>query len=138
MSVLVDRGEGCASLKDGEMEIMLNRRLLVDDWRGVGEALNETTMGMTGYPDWQRQGKGITVGGTYNILVSHLSVGMKEMRVAMDLLYLPLYTTYTAPSLRPTTLSTAHSSLVGYDLPQNVHLLTLQAWSATQLLVRVR
>lgn len=28
---------GCASLQSGELEIMMHRRLLVDDGRGVGE-----------------------------------------------------------------------------------------------------
>ncbi|PIN15813.1 Glycosyl hydrolase, family 38 - alpha-mannosidase [Handroanthus impetiginosus] len=41
-SVLVDRSVGGASITDGEIEIMLHRRLLHDDGRGVDEALNET------------------------------------------------------------------------------------------------
>ena len=39
---MTDRSSGVASLKEGEMENMLHRRLLVDDGRGVGEPLNET------------------------------------------------------------------------------------------------
>ena len=38
-----DRSQGGTSLNDGEIKLMQNRRLLFDDWRGVGEALNETT-----------------------------------------------------------------------------------------------
>ncbi|GBG77031.1 hypothetical protein CBR_g23357 [Chara braunii] len=41
-SILTDRALGGASLHDGELELMLHRRLLVDDQRGVGECLNET------------------------------------------------------------------------------------------------
>lgn len=33
---------GSATLEKGMIEIIHNRRLLVDDDRGVGEALNET------------------------------------------------------------------------------------------------
>ena len=36
---------GGASLKSGEMELMVHRRLLYDDFRGVGEPLNETACG---------------------------------------------------------------------------------------------
>ncbi|KAG6518775.1 hypothetical protein ZIOFF_022256 [Zingiber officinale] len=41
LSVLVDRAVGGSSIKDGEIEIMLHRRLLYDDSRGVAEALDE-------------------------------------------------------------------------------------------------
>ena len=39
-----------ASLADGEVELMVHRRLLYDDSRGVGEPLNET-QGITPYPN---------------------------------------------------------------------------------------
>jgi hypothetical protein len=37
LSVLNDRTQGGASLADGEIEIMVQRRLVADDSRGVGE-----------------------------------------------------------------------------------------------------
>ncbi len=43
--MLTDRAQGCASLADGELELLAHRRLLTEDQRGVGEALNETTGG---------------------------------------------------------------------------------------------
>ena len=36
-----DRSQGGSSLKSGEIELMLHRRFLIDDDRGVEEALNE-------------------------------------------------------------------------------------------------
>jgi len=39
---LPDRAQGGTSLKSGQIELMLNRRILNDDARGVGEPLNET------------------------------------------------------------------------------------------------
>jgi hypothetical protein len=42
MNLHNDRAQGGSSLKDGQIEIMLNRRLYKDDSRGVNEALNET------------------------------------------------------------------------------------------------
>ena len=41
LAVLTDRSQGCSSINDGEIEIMIHRRLLHDDAFGVGEALNE-------------------------------------------------------------------------------------------------
>lgn len=40
---------GGASMEDGEIELMVHRRILYDDGRGVGEPLNETTS-CTPYP----------------------------------------------------------------------------------------
>eukprot|EP01083_Nonionella_stella_P119726 358132_1 len=42
LTVLTDRSQGGSSLKDGSIELMVHRRTLKDDGRGVGEALNET------------------------------------------------------------------------------------------------
>jgi alpha-mannosidase len=48
LSVLVDRAVGGSSISDGEIELMLHRRLLYDDGRGVGEAHNETVCNSNG------------------------------------------------------------------------------------------
>ncbi|KAI3983459.1 hypothetical protein MKX01_038879 [Papaver californicum] len=42
LSVLVDRSVGGSSIMDGQEELMLHRRLVHDDSRGVAEPLNET------------------------------------------------------------------------------------------------
>ena len=40
-STIVNQGHGVASLRNGEMEMMLQRRCVADDRRGVNEVLNE-------------------------------------------------------------------------------------------------
>ncbi|THG07644.1 hypothetical protein TEA_024216 [Camellia sinensis var. sinensis] len=54
-SVLVDRAVGGASIEDGEVELMLHRRTIFDDSRGVGEALDETVCA-------ENRCEGLTVG----------------------------------------------------------------------------
>ena len=46
LTINIDRAEGGGSLINGEIMLMVHRRLLHDDGRGVGEPLNET--GTTG------------------------------------------------------------------------------------------
>jgi hypothetical protein len=42
LMLLTDRAHGAASLRGGQLEVMLQRRCLKDDRKGVGEVLNET------------------------------------------------------------------------------------------------
>ena len=60
-----DRSQGGSALADGSIELMQNRRLLDDDWRGVGEALNERN----------RHGVGIEVDATYYTTFADLYAG---------------------------------------------------------------
>jgi len=55
--VMNDRSQGGSVIKDGRIELMQNRRLNLDDWRGMGEPLNETY--------WN--GNGISVPATYYV-----------------------------------------------------------------------
>ena len=43
--LLTDRSQGVGSIRDGELEAMVHRRNLNDDWLGVGEPMNETQCG---------------------------------------------------------------------------------------------
>jgi len=58
-SILNDRSQGGASLTDGAFELMVHRRLLFDDSRGVAEPLNETD-GITPYPKPMHLGTAFT------------------------------------------------------------------------------
>ena len=45
LAVLTERAQSAASLGSGEVEVMVHRRTLLDDWRGVGEPIIETMCG---------------------------------------------------------------------------------------------
>jgi len=62
LALVTDRAQGGSSIRDGEMEVMLHRRLLHDDAFGVGEAINE-----------QAYGEGLVVRGHHYVLVGKLS-----------------------------------------------------------------
>jgi len=55
MTVMNDRSQGGSVLQSGRIELMQNRRLYRDDYRGVEEPLNEV----------DSTGNGITVPATY-------------------------------------------------------------------------
>ena len=130
LSILTDRSQAAASLKNGEMEFMVHRRLVADDQRGVEEPLNETTKGFLGeYPTWSRQGNGIIIRGKHFVLLSELSNGMKEVRQYMDKLYaLNNNVLVKRGDAKGLGLPVAHSlgEGLGISLPLNVQLMTLQ------------
>lgn len=57
MTVMNDRSQGGSSIESGRIELMQNRRLFHDDYRGVDENLNEQNS----------KGEGMAVTATYRI-----------------------------------------------------------------------
>ncbi|GKV26019.1 hypothetical protein SLEP1_g35381 [Rubroshorea leprosula] len=83
LSVLVDRSVGGSSLVDGQIELMLHRRLLHDDVRGVGEVLNETVC-------ISDRCEGLTIQGKFYLRIDHIGEGAKWRRTVGQELYSPL------------------------------------------------
>lgn len=84
-SLLVDRSLGGSSIFDGELELMLHRRLLHDDGRGVGEALNESIC-LNGTNSCE----GLTVQGKIYLNVEPVSKASKWRRTKGLKVALPL------------------------------------------------
>jgi len=132
LSVVTDRSQGCASLADGSLEIMLQRRLQHDDQRGVGEPLNETGL----------DGQGLVVRTTHWLSLAAPAVaGAQRRALAADALYRPLVRATPLGATTPAAWIAGHrasfSGAAPGVLPPQLHLLTLHSWSPTQLLVRV-
>ena len=139
LSILVDRSQGGGSVQDTSLELMIQRRLLVDDSRGVGEPLNETDSGITPYPDWDRWGDGLVVRGSHYVLVSTPETAMSQVRSKMDKIFAKPSVSLLAPPLGPALVSRSPSPIpaLSVDLPENLNLMTLEEISANTLLVRI-
>ncbi|CAH0757816.1 unnamed protein product [Diatraea saccharalis] len=125
LRIVPDRPEGGASLQEGQIEIMLHRRLLHDDAFGVGEALNETVNGVglvvTGY---QR------VFGVNNDKFSFKDV--LEMRSKPDV----FVTDAEDISYEQFKSLNTEKSWLKDGLEVGVHLLTLEPLSGDRFLIR--
>ncbi|GFP89432.1 alpha-mannosidase [Phtheirospermum japonicum] len=132
LSVLVDRSVGGASIADGEIEIMLHRRLLHDDGRGVDEALNETVCILNTC-------SGLTVQGKYYLRFDPLGEGSKWRRSFGQEIYSPFLLAFTEQDGKWTNFAVPTFSAMDptYSLPDNVAIITLQELEDRTVLLRL-
>jgi alpha-mannosidase len=122
-SVLVDRALGGSSIVDGEIELMLHRRLLYDDRRGVGEALNETVCNSNGNCE------GLTVQGSFSVYIGPSEQSAQWRRVHGQQVLMPLQFAFSVledgneAAIRSPQFSAMQPF---YELPPNVAIITLQ------------
>lgn len=127
LAVAVDRSQGGASLQDGSVELMVHRRLLVDDGYGVGEPMNETDGGVTPYPPYgnsTRYGEGLVVRGKHRVLVGD-NGGATLARSMMDSAFADPFV-FVGASATGSDVAVEASSITGMgkSLPPNVMLIT--------------
>ncbi|KAM8772245.1 lysosomal alpha-mannosidase [Acanthopagrus schlegelii] len=126
LTVVTDRSQGGGSINNGSLEIMLHRRLLYDDVRGVAEPLNETS---AIFP------KGLVVRGRLLLSLDRPASAADTHRpLAQEVVLQPLLT-FTDGDLHPNTR--LEFSGLQAALPPAVHLLTLSQWDKTTVLLRL-
>ncbi|XP_052022231.1 lysosomal alpha-mannosidase isoform X2 [Apodemus sylvaticus] len=127
LTVLTDRSQGGSSLQDGSLELMVHRRLLVDDQRGVGEALLETNTG-----DKVRGRHLVVVSSVRGAAARHRLLAEQEV-LAPQVVLAP---GSGSPYRSQASLKTQFSGL-RQALPPQVHLLTLARWGPKMVLLRL-
>ncbi|KAI5683990.1 hypothetical protein M9H77_05218 [Catharanthus roseus] len=134
-SVLVDRATGGASTKDGQIELMLHRRMLKDDARGVGEALDETVC-----VDGNSTCEGLTIRGSYYMNIHKLGSGSRWRRTTGQEIYSPILLAFTHENSEEWKASHSTKAVTmdpNYTLPPNVALITLQELEDGSVLLRL-
>ncbi|CAN7993668.1 unnamed protein product, partial [Ixodes hexagonus] len=120
-TVLPDTPEGGTSLHDGEIELMVHRRLVEDDGCGLRESLNDASMVIgrhlvhLGLPTWT-----------------------SVRNSALQLVYAPVLAYAKAKDQALDAMLAAGSfSGLHHELPPSVHVMTLEALSSTRALLRL-
>uniref|UniRef100_A0A8C9YYK7 Lysosomal alpha-mannosidase n=1 Tax=Sander lucioperca TaxID=283035 RepID=A0A8C9YYK7_SANLU len=126
LTVVTDRSQGGGSLQNGSLEIMLHRRLLYDDVRGVGEPLNESS-GV--FPE------GLVVRGCLRLSLDRPPSAADAHRPLAQQVVLQPLLTFTDGDLHPNTQ--LEFSGLQAALPPAVHLLTLTQWDKDSVLLRL-
>ncbi|XP_017075078.2 lysosomal alpha-mannosidase [Drosophila eugracilis] len=122
--LLNDRAQGGASLEDGALEMLLHRRHLFNDGGGVGEALNET-----------QYGKGLIARGKLYLVLDSVQDGdtITERKTEKEL-FLPFWKFFSKTS--ENSIAAVKGLPDFNDLPQSIHLLTLESFTETEILIR--
>ncbi|KAI4882355.1 hypothetical protein NFI96_027804, partial [Prochilodus magdalenae] len=125
LTVVTERSQGVSSIYNGSLEIMLHRRLLRDDYRGVGEPLSELG----------EFGDGLVVRGRLLLTLTPPETAADLHRpLAQGLVLQPLLSFQDGP-LKPATK--LQFSALQAALPPAVHLLTLSQWDTDSVLMRL-
>ncbi|NXH38318.1 MA2B1 mannosidase, partial [Dicaeum eximium] len=123
LTVLTDRSQGGSSVLDGSLELMVHRRLLHDDGRGLGEALDEPG----------DDGRGLVVRGRHLVLLGPAATAAQRHRpLAQEVVTPP--SLVLAPGTGPQLRQWAGLCRA---LPPNVHLLSLEPRGAGAVLLRL-
>ena len=93
LAVLVDRAMGGASLASGDIELMLHRRVLEDDRRGVQEPLNETMCGCSACDC-----AGLTLKGRHFIVLDGVDGAHEARRLLSEEISFPSLVGFAKPS----------------------------------------
>ncbi|KAM6288858.1 LOW QUALITY PROTEIN: lysosomal alpha-mannosidase, partial [Aegotheles albertisi] len=126
LTVVTDRSQGGSSIFDGSLELMVHRRLLYDDNRGVGEPLLEPGA----------DGRGLVVRGRHLLLLDTVEAAAEGHRVlAQEMVTAPY--AVLAPWDHQREPPRGEFSGLRRELPPNLHLLTLAPWGTGQLLLRL-
>jgi Glycosyl hydrolases family 38 C-terminal domain/Glycosyl hydrolases family 38 C-terminal beta sandwich domain len=119
LGVLPDRAMGVASLADGELELMIHRRLFHDDGRGVAEPLNETLCGCSPHPCI-----GMVLRGTLRLVVAppgdDFAAAVQPLRAANERPPAVIFWPDAGVVVPPGPVS-----FLATQLPHSVHLVTL-------------
>ena len=127
LSVLTDRSQGGTSLSDGTAELMLHRRILLDDNFGVSEALNETGL----------DGNGLMVRGSHFLIIDTIRQSDKKHRTLGQQLYLRPIISFSNGTKSEVFAHQTKFSALKKALPENINILTLEYWRKDQILLRL-
>eukprot|EP00927_Polykrikos_kofoidii_P010586 TRINITY_DN14462_c0_g1_i1.p1 TRINITY_DN14462_c0_g1~~TRINITY_DN14462_c0_g1_i1.p1 ORF type:complete len:1029 (-),score=189.34 TRINITY_DN14462_c0_g1_i1:76-3162(-) len=131
-------GSGC--VRDGELEVMVHRRLLVDDGRGVGEPLNETQF-VKPYTATSGKGShygpGLVTRGRHILTFTGAAGATQAARVwrpLADGVYMPPLPLFVAGGAK---ITKGHYSALRKPLPSNVQIVSLSWWDSRRVLLRL-
>ncbi|XP_050678230.1 lysosomal alpha-mannosidase-like isoform X3 [Leptidea sinapis] len=137
MCVLTDRSQGGTSYDDGDIELMIHRRLLTDDGFGLEEPLNEEEFGL-----------GLVVKGKHRIYfgnarkdIEDLSFNERATQMSSKMMFEPMLFLTSGEKINrrkwQNVRNKRFSPLQLHGLPRHINIITLEPWKAGSVLLRL-
>lgn len=125
LNVVTDRSQGVSSLIDGQLEVLVHRRLLKDDGRGVGESLNEQEQ------YWSADSKkvvtkGLKVRGSLFISLEDVANGMKSIRREMQKKFFSPLVAFKPSSTEDSEPSAIDQHITFGKIPENIGVINVE------------
>ncbi|XP_070378956.1 lysosomal alpha-mannosidase-like isoform X2 [Dermacentor albipictus] len=127
LTVFPDRPQGGSSLHEGELELMLHRRLQYDDSFGVEEPLNEIGVDK----------RGLVARGTHRVFLGSIEDSERMLRSMANRLVLSPQFAFHTRDRELLDIPVPRASGLQYPLPPNLHLLTLEPVGGSRAIVRL-
>ncbi|CAH8681277.1 unnamed protein product [Schistosoma rodhaini] len=118
LAIYTDRAQGGTSLKDGQIELMLHRRLVRDDGFGVSEALMENGL----------DHRGLIVRGIHKIRFDELQIIESQDRITSQIISKPIIPLFIQAKYQPESIQVNGWTGINIALPDHIHLLSLTSW----------
>ena len=122
--LLTDRSQGVGSVRDGELEAMVHRRNLHDDWLGVGEPMNETQCGCI-----ECDCPGLTARGTHLLAATTPATGPRTYRTLQTMSQTPTQLAFAKVHgiLGSNAWGNPRASFSSTrEMPRNVHVVSIE------------
>ena len=126
MTIVPDRAQGGSSIEDGSVELMVHRRLHVDDGYGMEEKLDEPGV----------DGNGLVVRGKHYLLIDRNDYSMRKVKALTKQLNWKPLPLFVANRTQQTGQFIPKGIDISEKLDQSIHLLTLEELEPNILFVR--
>ncbi|TMW56914.1 hypothetical protein Poli38472_002839 [Pythium oligandrum] len=136
LNIVTDRAQGVSSLEDGQLEVMVHRRLLMDDQKGVDENLNETETYFDPFTK-KHVTSGLTARGSLFLNVDDAQDGMRSIRSRMEKAFFTPLVALRKSVPKSADIDAKVPWLTVSEFPANVGLTTLVEISKTSVMVRL-
>lgn len=134
LTIMTTHAQGAASLEPGQMEVMLDRRTLYDDYRGMGEGIVDSKLtrhrfwlSVESFKEYKKSSDSATTKKLYNVPSLQTHHMINSLNYPANIYFIEKYDDTIKLNLN------RNVQLMNYNLPCDLHLMTLRTLTEESL-----